>query len=107
VIITQDCMPMMADVISGAIPEPEPLRPGSDVAVWARKTPAIRRLCEQWQVTPAALVVGRGDSAPVGASWELLDALGDGAAVIHLAGRLVALNTDGTRCAYYEAGLAR
>lgn len=108
-IVIRDCMPMMADVISGALPEPEPLRPGSDVATvaaWARATPAIRKLCETWQVSAAALVVGRGDSAPVGASWELLDALGDGAAVVHLAGRLVALNSDGTRCAFYDAGLA-
>lgn len=105
-IVIRDCMPAMADVVSGAIPEPEPLRAGSSVAAvaaWARNTPAIRALCATWNVMPDALVVGGGDSAPVGASWELLDTLGDGAAVVHLAGRLVALNSDGTRCAFYDA----
>lgn len=99
-----DCMPMMADVISGAVPRPRWLAAGEDVLTWARETPAIRTLCARWGVDVGALRVGRGDSAPVGASWALLDALGDGAAVVHLGGRLIALNVDGTRCAYYTAG---
>jgi len=101
-IVIRDCMPMMADVVSGAIPRPEALRPGADVAAWARNTPAIRKLCEAWAVTPDALRVGLGQSGAA----DLVDALGDPGAVVHLAGRLVALNVDGTRCAHYDAGRA-
>lgn len=99
-IVIQDCMPMFADVISGAVPRPVELRPGADVATWARETPAIRKLCEAWDVTPDALRVGLGQSGAA----DLVDALGDSGAVVHLAGRLVALNVDGTRCAFYAAG---
>jgi hypothetical protein len=90
---------MMADVISGAIPEPEALQPGADVATWARATPAIRNLCAAWDVTPAALCVGLNQSGAA----DLFDALGDSGAAVHLAGRLVVLNVDGTRCAFYAA----
>ena len=99
-IVIRDCMPMMADVVSGAIPEPVALTPGQDVATWARATPAIRKLCEAWDVTPDALRAGLGQSGAA----DLVDALGDPGAVVHLAGRLVALNIDGTRCAFYTAG---
>jgi hypothetical protein len=105
-IVIQDCMPMMADVISGAIPEPEALHPGADVATWARATPAIRKLCEARDVTPAALrvdYVPDGTREVVDGTWELVGALGDPGAVVHLAGRLVVLNVDGTRCAFYAA----
>jgi len=100
-IVIQDCMPMMADVVSGAIPEPVELRPGADVVAWARETPAVRTLCRHWAVSADMLRVGLGASGAA----DLIDALGDSGAVIHLAGRLVALNVDGTRCAYYAAGL--
>ena len=104
-IITRDCMPMVADVVSGAIPEPVALRPGStgaEVLAWARETPAVRKLCATWNVTPDALkpVLQTGGLA------DLVDALGDPGAVVYLAGRLVALNSDGTRCAYDDAGLS-
>ena len=35
---------------------------------------------------------------------DLTDALGDNGALVYLAGRLVALNADGTRAAYHETG---
>jgi len=106
-IVIRDCMPMMADVVSGAILAPVALRPGADVATWARETPAIRKLCEAWAVTPDALrvdYVSDGTREVIDGTWELVDALGDPGAVVHLVGRLVALNIDGTRCAYYAAG---
>jgi hypothetical protein len=98
---------MMADVVSGAIPEPVALTPGQDVATWARATPAIRKLCEAWDVTPDMLRVGYvpdGQREVIGGTWELVDTLGAPGAVVYLAGRLVALNIDGTRCAFYAAG---
>lgn len=52
-ILIRDCMPMMADVVSGAIPQPAAVQPGDDVAAWARNTPAIRKLCEGWNVRAA------------------------------------------------------
>ena len=95
----QDCMPMMADVVSGTIPAPVELAPGADLRTWARNTPAIRRLCAQWAVTDAFLRVGLRDSGAA----HLREALGDVGPTVHLAGRLIVLNVDGTRCAYYDS----
>lgn len=39
-----DCMPMMADVVSGAIPEPRERRKHEAPFQWLRQTPAMLRL---------------------------------------------------------------
>lgn len=62
-IVIQDCMPMMADVVSGAIPRPVELQPGADVAAWARETPAIRKLCASWSMTPDSLTLTTAHAA--------------------------------------------
>lgn len=95
-----DAVPAMADVFSGAVPRPEELRPGDDVLTWAKRSTAILRLCKQWGVKLSTLRVGLNASG----AEDLVEFLGDPGAVVHLAGRLVALNIDGTRAAFYTAG---
>lgn len=94
-IVVQDCTPMMADVVSGAVPRPRPLEPGEDPATWALNTPALRRL-RLADIAPNA----GGDLQ------DLADALGGGDDVtfLHHEGRIIALNVDGTRAAFYAAG---
>ena len=95
-IVTFDGAPAMADVFSGAVPRPHALRRGENVAAWARRASAILTLGRTWGVDVATV-------APAPRDEELIDALGDGAACVTLGGRVIALNTDGTRAAYRQS----
>ena len=53
--VIYDCMPAMADVFSGAIPRPVVLKPGRDVAKWARSTASILRLADRWGIDAATV----------------------------------------------------
>lgn len=94
--VIYDCMPAMADVFSGAIPRPVVLKPGRDVAKWARSTASILRLADRWGIDAATVRAAQSTDD------ELADFLGDFAAWVTFGGRLVALNVDGTRCAMRE-----
>ena len=94
-----DAMPAMADVISGSIPRPTRLKPGADVARWARKSASILSLADRWGVAAATV-----QPAPGADDDDLADAMGDFGAWVTFGGRLVALNCDGTRCAWRQDG---
>ena len=94
--VIYDCMPAMADVFSGAIPRPIVLRPGDDVATWARTTASILRLADRWGLDAATVQPAQSTDD------DLADFLGDFGAWVTFGGRLVALNCDGTRCAMRE-----
>jgi hypothetical protein len=115
-VYTVDAMPMMADVVSGSSPRPEPYSGEGDYLDWARQTHAVRRIAEtldeprDWQ-----LVAGPGEEP---SSWRLevetlritisdasagvilTDGLGPDDDGLRLDRYLIAPNEDGTRAAY-------
>jgi hypothetical protein len=112
------CMPMMADIVSGAVPRPVELPDGGDVnwyvatpdgdIYWPDVAPAWREL-GLGDVADVCLVARQGREprdgfceSVVNAVRELRDFLGEqGTAVCHH-GRVLVFNADGTRVAIME-----
>lgn len=93
----QDCMPAMADVVSGAIPEPRERAEGEKWQTWLKSTPAFRKL---------GLHIG---NLKLDKDADLADFLGDPGALCvneinesNLIWRVICFNADGTRAAIRE-----
>ena len=114
-IVIHDCMPAMADVISGSVPRPADLPEGLQVddkvgtvagyVPWCDVAPAWRVLGLP-RASAVCYVAQRGRDpqdvlcqAIYAQAGELRAALGENGAVICAGGRLVAFNSDGTRAA--------
>lgn len=102
--IIMDCMPMMADVVSGAVPRPVEIAPGADPSRWMRLTPAWSRVVKQVRASRVEILARRGDEPKpehARAVSEMRDVLGESDAVVILLGGgvYVAFNVDGTRAA--------
>jgi hypothetical protein len=92
-IYIENCMPMVADVVSGMIPKPRERAEGEPWEKWIVDTPAYRKL---------ALNVKNLEPAT---DADLADFLGDqGALCVNdlTTGNIIALNSDGTRAAIRE-----
>lgn len=86
-----DCMPMVADVFSGAVDRPTEYTLDMDPIEWARHTPAMRGVGADielltWRDAAVALTEGRDDG---GLLFVVVD---EGGITLSL----VALNMDGT-----------
>lgn len=87
-----NAMPLMADVLSGAVSRPRVRGRGESLEAWARRSPAWRH------VETLGPVVS--EAAPETVARALGEALaGDGGGALALAGAWIALNEDGTRVA--------
>lgn len=103
---TMDCMPAMADVVSGAVKRPRAFgNPGERVLPYLKRTPAWPRVSKFLKTQRVRLVAARG-SAPLDEKLttqiaDVRELIDDSAAIVTLWGGsvLVAFNVDGTRAA--------
>lgn len=100
-----DCMPSMADVVSGAVPRPIGIAPVADPSKWMRRTPAWARVIKQVRASRVKILARRGETPPeyaeqVAAMRAMLETPpADGVVILLGSTVYVAFNIDGTRAA--------
>lgn len=104
--IIMNCTPMIADVVSNAVPRPVDIKPGGDPTRWIKQTPAWSRIIKQVRASRIKILARRGETpaaehaAQVAAMREILEHPPSDGVVILLGGSVyVAFNQDGTRTA--------
>lgn len=104
-----DCMPMMADVISGAVPRPRELQDDENPVEWLiEATPAWRRLAERFDLHNTDFSVeDRPEMDPpanLGLSgFPHIYAMAWHERETQLRAAVLLVNPDGTRCAIIDA----
>jgi hypothetical protein len=102
--IIMDCVPMMADIVSGAVPRPVEIAIGAHPTRWLKRTLAWQRIVKQVRASRINILARRGqEPSPEHAVRvaNMRDILGEVDAVVFLfgGGVYVAINIDGTRAA--------
>lgn len=93
-IYVRDCMPMVADVVSGMIPRPRERGKNEAWQAWIVTTPAYRKLD-----------LNLADLVEISLDADLVDLLGDDCPLCvydSAGGDVICFNVDGTRAAIRE-----